>query len=105
MFQLYPETGYLQAPTICQAMPPNNIHGALLPSRDDLYGRIVAALIAARKDAGLSQSLLAGRLGRPQSFVSKYEHRERTLDVAEFVHVSIAIGADPVALLANILHH
>jgi hypothetical protein len=74
-------------------MPQSNISSALVPSRDDLYGRIVAALI------------LAGRLGRPQSFVSKYEHRERTLDVAEFVHVSMAIGADPVALLANILRH
>ena len=105
MFQLYPETGYLQAPVICQAMLPSNIPSALLPSRDHLYCRIVAALISARKDAGLSQSLLAGRLGRPQSFVSKYEHRERTLDVAEFVHVSMAIGADPVALLANILRH
>jgi len=42
---------------------------------------------------------LAKRLGRPQSFVAKYEGGERRLDVVEFMTVARAIGADPVALL------
>jgi hypothetical protein len=46
---------------------------------------------------------LAERLRRPQSFISKYENRERTLDVAEFVEIATAIGTDPVALLDAVL--
>ena len=69
----------------------------------DLYNRIIDALVAARKDAQLSQVVLAERLGRPQSFVSKYEHRERILNVAEFVDIAVAIGGDPIGLLAAVL--
>ncbi len=69
--------------------------------RDDLYGRIISALVVERLERNLSQTVLAERLKRPQSFVSKYEHRERTLDVAEFVEVAQAIGTDPVLLLAK----
>ena len=53
----------------------------------------------ARKKAGLTQHALAKRLGRPQSFVAKYEGGERRLDVVEFMTVVRAIGADPVGLL------
>jgi transcriptional regulator with XRE-family HTH domain len=72
-------------------------------SRDDLYGRIIGALVLARSEAKISQTVLAERLGRPQSFVSKYEHQERLLDVAEFVEIAQAIGSDPIALLDDIL--
>jgi len=37
----------------------------------------------ARKDAGLTQRDVAGRLGRSQSFVAKAETGERRLDVVE----------------------
>jgi transcriptional regulator with XRE-family HTH domain len=36
------------------------------------------------RKAGVTQSQLAVKLGRPQSFVAKYETGERRLDVAEF---------------------
>jgi transcriptional regulator with XRE-family HTH domain len=52
-------------------------------------------LIAARKKAGLTQAEVALRLGRPQSFVAKYEGGERRLDVIEFVTVARIIGLDP----------
>lgn len=52
-------------------------------------------LIAARKKAGLTQAEVAERLGRPQSFVAKYEGGERRLDVIEFIQVSGAVGLDP----------
>ena len=37
-------------------------------------------LIAKRKAAGLTQTVLAGRLGKPPSYVAKYELGERRLD-------------------------
>jgi transcriptional regulator with XRE-family HTH domain len=60
-----------------------------------------ALMIAVRKAAGLTQSELARRLRKPQSFVAKYEGGERRLDVVEFVAVVRAIGGDPVRLLRD----
>ncbi len=47
------------------------------------YKEIIERLIKARKDLGLTQSQVADQLGKPQSFVSKVESRERRLDVTE----------------------
>jgi transcriptional regulator with XRE-family HTH domain len=58
-------------------------------------------MVAARKQAGLTQHELARRLKRPQSFVAKYEGGERRIDVVEFVAIVRAIGADPVKLLRD----
>jgi transcriptional regulator with XRE-family HTH domain len=44
-----------------------------------------------RVDAGLSQVELAKKLGRPQSFVSKYESGERRLDVVELREICQAL--------------
>lgn len=43
-------------------------------------------------------------MDRPQSFVSKYELGERTLDVIEFIEVCAAIGISPVGVVRQ-LHH
>lgn len=40
-------------------------------------------------------------LGRPQSFVAKYEGGERRLDVIEFLDVTEALDIDPCELLAQ----
>ncbi len=56
-------------------------------------------LIAARKEAGITQAQLAKALRRPQSFISKYERGERRLDVIEFLEVTDAIGADPIRII------
>lgn len=48
------------------------------------------ALKALRKKAALSQSVLARRLGKPQSFVSKYESGERRLEYLEVEMICIA---------------
>ena len=52
-------------------------------------------LIVARKKAGLTQAEIAEKLGRPQSFVAKYETGERRLDVIEFVKIMVATGQEP----------
>jgi transcriptional regulator with XRE-family HTH domain len=56
-----------------------------------------------RDRAGLTQQQLAKRLGRPQSFVAKYEGGERRLDIVEFLAISRTIGADPIQLLRALI--
>jgi len=53
-----------------------------------------------RKEASLSQQGLAQRLGKPQSFVSKYESGERRLDILEVLLVCQAVGM-PFVLFAR----
>ena len=54
--------------------------------------RFLALLKGARKAAGLTQAQVAGRLKKPQSFVTKYENGERRLDVLEFLSVAGGSG-------------
>jgi transcriptional regulator with XRE-family HTH domain len=65
----------------------------------DEQAKLRNQFIEARKSAGLTQVGLADRLGRPQSFVSKYERGERRLDVIELCEVCRALGVDPVKFL------
>jgi transcriptional regulator with XRE-family HTH domain len=60
---------------------------------------MIDLLIAARKEAVLTQAEVGERIGQRQTFVSKYELGERRLDAAEFITVSRAIGVDPFALI------
>jgi transcriptional regulator with XRE-family HTH domain len=63
------------------------------------YEVFLRALIEGRKTAQLRQVDLAERLGKPQSFISKYETRERRLDVVEFLMIAREIGLDPHQLI------
>lgn len=65
----------------------------------DIFRR---CMIAARKEAQLTQESLAKSLQKPQSFVAKYENGERRLDVVEFLVVTHVIGVDPCAILKEI---
>lgn len=49
-------------------------------------------LRAIRREAGLTQVQLAKKLGRMQSYVSKYELGERRLDVLELRELCQAVG-------------
>lgn len=51
----------------------------------DSYQGFLKALVAQRGKAGLSQAQLAIRLGKPASFVGKYELGERRLDIIELM--------------------
>jgi transcriptional regulator with XRE-family HTH domain len=66
--------------------------------------RLQSLLAEIRKARKLTQSDIAERLDRPQSFVAKYEGGERRLDVVEFVEVAEALETDPCALLSTLLH-
>ena len=59
------------------------------------HERLCKLLIEAREKRGLTQIDVSKKLGRPQSFVSKYENGERRLDVIEFLEVADALGVEP----------
>ncbi len=65
--------------------------------------QLQALLVAARTTNQLTQAEVAARLGRPQSFVAKYEGGERRLDLIEFIEVTTALQADPIAMLKTLL--
>jgi transcriptional regulator with XRE-family HTH domain len=65
------------------------------------YARFVALLVAARRKADVRQQELAKKLGRPQSFIAKYEAGERRIDIIEFIAIASALGADPVRLFRD----
>jgi transcriptional regulator with XRE-family HTH domain len=67
--------------------------------RDQRYDALQKALTETRLNSHLTQQEVALRLGKPQSFVSKYESGERRLDVIEFLEVCEALGVRPAAIL------
>lgn len=70
--------------------------------RSPRHQRFLTQLVSLRKAKGLTQAQLADKLGRPQSFVAKYEGAERRLDVLEFLDVTAALEADPCEILFNL---
>ena len=64
--------------------------------------KLLALLIKLRKAKGLTQTDVAARLKRTQSFVAKYEGGERRLDVNEFVDIVQALGDDPGEVLKEL---
>lgn len=77
---------------------PFRIHNFRM-KRDQRYVSLRSALTKARKTRGLTQTELAERLQRPQSFVSKFESGERRLDVIEFLEVCEALDVRAASLL------
>ncbi len=69
----------------------------------DSYRQLLTILIDARKAKNLTQQVLAEHLGKPQSYVSKYESAERRLDVIEFLDVTKAIGIDPLPIIRELM--
>ena len=74
---------------------PKSIHS-------ERHKKLRALLIAARKAAGLTQTVVADRLGKPPSYVAKYEGGDRRLDVLEFLDIATAIGFDPCDLILSL---
>ena len=66
------------------------------------YDRFRLLMVEARKACGLTQAMLAQKLSRPQSFVSKYERGERRLDLVEFLEIARAIGIDALEFIKRL---
>jgi len=58
------------------------------------YTKLLEALVKVRYEANLSQAQLAQKLGKPPSFVGKYELGERRLDVIELLLILRVLEQD-----------
>lgn len=72
-------------------------------SYNQRYRRFCFLLEQARKRAGVTQTELANRLGRPQSYVSKYENGERRIDLVEFLEIADELEINIPALLQDLV--
>lgn len=74
------------------------------PSLSEKYKDLRKLLNQYRKGLSLTQSELAERLKRPQSFVSKYENGERRLDVIELLEICAALQIDPQTIISELIN-
>ncbi len=66
------------------------------------HQKLIALLTSARTKAGMTQQQLADRLGKPQSFVAKYEGGERRIDVVELVVIAKVLNLDPARAVKEV---
>ncbi|WP_459175966.1 helix-turn-helix domain-containing protein [Ewingella americana] len=66
------------------------------------YQEVISLLKKARQAKGMTQVELAEMLGKPQSFVAKFENGERRLDVVEFAHIARLLEVSPLETLNKI---
>ena len=67
-----------------------------------VYKRLIKRLKDERVSKGETQTSLALKLKRPQSFIAKIEGLERKLDVFEFIQYCDALEVAPGTLLKSI---
>jgi transcriptional regulator with XRE-family HTH domain len=75
---------------------------AVRPFFHERHKRLIAALIAERKKAGIRQVELAKKLKRSQTFVARMESGRRRIDVIEFMDLADAIGFNAPKLLESL---
>ncbi len=90
-----PKTGLFSLPVDHLAAHVKSIHS-------EPYRLLLALLVQERKRAEITQQDLSYALGRPQSFVSKYERGERRLDVIEFLEICRHLQTDAFEILKTV---
>jgi len=68
----------------------------------DAYQSFIKVLIAARKEAHLTQTELGARIGRKQTHISIIETGVRRVDLIEFCALAKAMGYDPPKLFERV---
>lgn len=66
------------------------------------HRHLVDVLIEARKTAGLTQTELAAKLGKDQTFISLIERSQRRVDVIEFIALAEALGEESIDLFSRV---
>jgi transcriptional regulator with XRE-family HTH domain len=72
-------------------------------SFSEAYRKSIAILTETRKATNVTQTALAEKLCKPQSFVAKFEGFERRLDVVEYLAVGDALGVSRQDLLSRLI--
>lgn len=65
----------------------------------DRYAVFIDKIIATRKAQSLTQSQIAQKLNKPQSFIAKIEGKDRKLDVLEFIDICHALSISPSSFI------
>ena len=63
------------------------------------YQILIDCLIAARKQANLTQAEIAQKLGKPQSYIAKIEGKDRKLDILEYVEICEVLKIQPSEII------
>lgn len=71
--------------------------------QDRIY--LSSRLRLARQKAGLTQEILGESLGKTQSYVAKYETRERDLEFFEVLSLCRALGIRVIDVIPEELHY
>jgi transcriptional regulator with XRE-family HTH domain len=72
--------------------PRGHRHSASMPTRQERRRLIGGLLRTVRAERGLRQEDVAAQLGRHQSYVSKYESGEQSLDMIEVAEICQVMG-------------
>lgn len=65
--------------------------------------KLISFLVQIRKEAGMTQDQVAKALGKPQSYVSKYENGERSLDFIEVIDVIEVLELEPATEINKLI--
>jgi transcriptional regulator with XRE-family HTH domain len=66
------------------------------------YAQLLRLLRETREKANVTQTELAERLGRSQSFVTKFERGDRRLDAIQLRTICLALGTDLVSFVGEL---
>jgi transcriptional regulator with XRE-family HTH domain len=70
--------------------------------RSKRYKALVDVLVSRRKAVGMTQSDLAARLGKSQSFVARLESGQRRITVVEFMTLAKILRFDPYRVISTL---
>ena len=70
--------------------------------RSKRYKALIGLLVARRQAAAMTQSDLAVRLGKSQSFVARLESGQRRITVVEFMTLAKILRFDPYKVISTL---
>jgi transcriptional regulator with XRE-family HTH domain len=71
--------------------------------QDPRYEKLQSLLKELRKSKNIRQQELAELLGRPQSYVSKYEGGDRNIDLIELIDVAKSLDMEPTTVISDLV--